>query len=232
MLGNKVLNFVTETKCLGLVIIDNQLSWHSQVELICKTYGQKVNQLKRLKYLTKDTLQSIFFTSIIPAVTYCNLVWGTCSPSLLNEVEHIHARAATIIHRPPDASDQEALTLARWEPINAMYKRKVLMVMYKVHISELPDDIIKLYDSTSSHGYDLRKSIKLAVLRFDLDARRTSLRYRGPLSWNFIPDTLEQAQNLNIVKALLKKRKSLLNNIDFRKEACIISKKNPQYEYF
>ena len=102
-------------------------------------------------------------------------------------MEHIHARAATIIHRPPDASDQEALTLARWEPINAMYKRKVLMVMYKVHISELPDDIIKLYDSTSSHGYDLRKSIKLAVLRFDLDARRTSLRYR-----DLYPGTLFQ----------------------------------------
>ena len=42
----------------------------------------------------------------------------------------------------------------------------------------------------------------------------------------------KQAQNINMFKALLKKNKSLLNNIDFRKEACIISKKNPQYEYF
>ena len=50
MLGNKVLDFVIETKCLG-IIIDNQLSWLSRIELICRSFGQKVNQLKRLKYL-------------------------------------------------------------------------------------------------------------------------------------------------------------------------------------
>ena len=62
MVGNKVLDFVTETKCLG-IIIDNQLSWLSHMELICRSFGKKVNQLKRHKYLAKDTLQSIYFTS-------------------------------------------------------------------------------------------------------------------------------------------------------------------------
>ena len=121
MLGNKVLDFVTETKCLG-IIIDNQLSWLSHIELICRSFGQKVNQLKRLKYLTKDTLQSIYFTSIIPTVTYCNLVWGTCSPTLLHEVEHIHARAAKIIYRLSDVSNQEALIIAGWESIYSRCK--------------------------------------------------------------------------------------------------------------
>ena len=55
MLGNKVLDFGTETKCLG-IIIDNQLSWLSHLELICRSFGQKVNQLKRLKQLTKGYL--------------------------------------------------------------------------------------------------------------------------------------------------------------------------------
>ena len=55
MLGNKVLDFGTETKCLG-IIIDNQLSWLSHLELICRSFDQKVNQLKRLKYLTKGYL--------------------------------------------------------------------------------------------------------------------------------------------------------------------------------
>ena len=110
MLGNKVLDFVTETKCLG-IIIDNQLSWLSHIELICRSFGQKVNQLRRLKHLTKDTLQSVCFTSIIPTVTYCNLVWGTCSPTLLHEVEHIHTRAAKVICRLSDTSNQEAITI-------------------------------------------------------------------------------------------------------------------------
>ena len=139
---------MTETKCLE-IIIDNQLSWLSHIELICRSFGQKVNQLKRLKYLTKDTLQSIYFTSIIPTVTYCNLVWGTCSPTLLQEVEHIHARAAKIIYRLSDVSNQEAITIAGWESINSMYKRKLLTFMYQVYKSELPDNIIRLFSSSN-----------------------------------------------------------------------------------
>ena len=125
---------MTETKCLG-IIIDNQLS--------------------RLKYLTKDTLQSIYFTSIIPTVTYCNSVWGTNSPTLLHEVEHINARAAKIIYRLSDVRNQEALTIAGWESINSMYKRKLLTFVYQVFKSELSDNIIRLFGS-SNCCYDPR----------------------------------------------------------------------------
>ena len=77
---------------------------------------------------------------VIPTVTYCNLVWGTCSPTLLHEVDHIHARAAKIICRLSDVSTQEAITIAGWESINSMNKRKLLTFMYHVYKSELPDN--------------------------------------------------------------------------------------------
>ena len=79
-------------------------------------------------------LQSIYFTSTIPA---CNLVWGTYSPTLLYEVEYIHARAAKIIYRLSDVSNQEAFTIAGWESINSMYKWKLLTFVYQVYKSEL-----------------------------------------------------------------------------------------------
>ena len=183
MLGDKVLDFGAETKCLG-TIIDNQLTWFSHVELICSSFGQKVNQLKGLKYLTKDTLQSIYFTSIIPTVTYCNLVWGTCSPTLLHEVENIRARAAKIIYRLPDVSNQEALIIAGWESINSTYNRKLLTFMYQVYKSELPDNIIRLFSSSSCC--------------YDLEVGRNSLRCRRTFFWNSITDNLKRAPSLNI----------------------------------
>ena len=45
MLRNKVLDYVTGAKCLG-IIIDNQLSWLSHIELICRSFGQKVSAKK------------------------------------------------------------------------------------------------------------------------------------------------------------------------------------------
>ena len=113
-LGDNILDFVYETRCLG-VIIDSQLSWNSHSEHLFKSFGKKVRQLKRFKYLPTSTLEKIYVSSIVPTITYCSLVWGTSIPSLMNELDHIHARTAKIIHRLPwDISDQEALE-SRWE---------------------------------------------------------------------------------------------------------------------
>ena len=188
-----------------------QLSWLSHIELICRSFGQKVNQLKRLKYLTKDTLQSVYFTSIIPTVTYCNLVWGTCSPTLLHEVEHIQVRAAKIIYRLSDVSNQEAITIAGWESINSIDKRKLLTFMYQVYKSQLPDNIFRLF-SSSNCCYDLRNNIKFEVARFNLEVGRG-----GALSWNSIPDNLKRAPSLNIFKKLLEKNRPLFDNINFKR---------------
>ena len=107
-----------ETRCLG-VIIDSQLSWNSHLEHLCKSFGKKVRQLKRFKYLPTSTLEKIYFSSIVPTITYCSLVWGTSSPSLMNALEHIHARAAKTIHRLSwDIPEKEVLESTMWEPLS------------------------------------------------------------------------------------------------------------------
>ena len=83
-------------------------------------------------------------------------------------MEYIHARAAKIIYRLSDVSNQEALIIAGWESINSMYKRKLLTFMYQVYKSELPDNIIRLF-SSSNCCYDLRNSIKFEVRHFNLE---------------------------------------------------------------
>ena len=97
-----------------------------------------------------------------------------------------------------------------------MYKRKLLTFMYQVYKFELPDNITRLF-SSSNCCYDLRNSIKFEVPRFNLEVGRNSLRYRGALFWNSIPDNLKRAPSLNIFKKLLKKNRPLFDNINFNK---------------
>ena len=132
-LGDMILDVVYETRCLG-VIIDSQLSWNSHLEHLCKSFGKKVEQLKRFQYLPTSTLEKNYFSTIGPTITYCSLVLGTSSPSLMTELEHIHARVAKTIHRLSwDVSDQEALESTRWEPLSNQYKKKVITLMDKVN---------------------------------------------------------------------------------------------------
>ena len=76
--------------------------------------------------------------------------------------------------------------------------------MCQVYKSELPDNIIRLF-SGSNCCYDLRNSIKFEVPRFNLEVGRNSLRYRGALFWNSIPDILNREPSLNILKSFLRK---------------------------
>ena len=95
-----------------------------------------------------------------------------------------------------------------------MYKRKLLTFMDQVYKSELPDNIIRLF-SSSNCCYDLRNGIKFEVTRFNLEVGRKSLRYRGAIFWNSIPDNSKRAPSLNIFKKLLKKNGPLFDNINF-----------------
>ena len=232
-LGDKILNVVSETRCLG-IIIDSQLSWNSHTEHLCKSFGKKVKQFKRFKYLPTSTLETIYFSSIVPTITYCSLVWGTSAPSLMKELEHIHARAAKFIHNLPwYISDLDSLETTGWEPLSTQYKKKLLTLMYKVNYRIISDKITNLFSIANPH-YNLRNSNHFALPRFNLDTGRNSIRYRGPIAWAKTPTCLKHATSLKNFKKLLKQRrhKLFIKNISFGKEACMVSHKDQDFIYF
>ena len=116
--GDSNIKFVTTSKCLG-VIIDNILKWNVQVKNIVKSYGAKLSQIKRMKYLPKNVLVEIYYKSIIAKMTYCITVWGTCSPPLFEVLEHIHVRAAKLIYNIKDEklTDEPILQKVGWRKL-------------------------------------------------------------------------------------------------------------------
>jgi len=76
-----------------------------------------------------------FSRSIIATIAYCSLVWSTSSPSLMTELEYIHAGEAKTIHRLSwDISDQEALESLDGNHYRTnQYKKELITLMYKVN---------------------------------------------------------------------------------------------------
>lgn len=68
-LGNDTIEFVTETRCLG-INIDNRLKWNKQVKNVAKGFSAKVAQLKRLNFLPRKVLEEIYYKSVISCVVY------------------------------------------------------------------------------------------------------------------------------------------------------------------
>ena len=116
----------------------SSLSWHAHVDIIKISFSKKVGALRML-YLPKSVLVEIYFKTIIPSVTYGLSIWGNCSQSLLNQLDHIHARACRIInHLPSSLEGSLCLSQSRWLPINYLYKRRILLKMHQVFTGSAP----------------------------------------------------------------------------------------------
>ena len=71
--------------------------------------------LKRMKYLPVNQLKDIYFKMILPNVTYCISIWGSCSLALFDEIENLHIKAARQIHDVPTTyDDQQVLKRVKW----------------------------------------------------------------------------------------------------------------------
>ena len=70
---------------------------------------------------------------IIPCVTYCIAVWGTCPTTSFNRLEVLHAKAAKIICKlSSETHDLEALCISNWKPPSYIYKHRIAAIMYQV----------------------------------------------------------------------------------------------------
>ena len=94
------------------------------IDSVKKSFTQKVGALKRMRILPKKVLEEIYFKTIIPSVTYGISVWGNCSPSALNSLNHIHARAVRFVNNfDSTMAHDTCLMKSDWLPISYFYKK-------------------------------------------------------------------------------------------------------------
>ena len=80
------------TKFLG-VIIDKNLSWNQHLSSISSQTARGIGILYRIKnLLSKRTLLSLYNTLILPYINYCNIAWGNCSKTKLDNVLYYYKR--------------------------------------------------------------------------------------------------------------------------------------------
>ena len=233
LFGNSHIYFTTKSTCLG-VEIDYKLNWKPQVRALHTKFGGKLKFLKKFKALPSSVLEEIYFKGIIPSITYCIAIWGSCSPSTFNELEHLHLKAAKLIHKlPSETPDSDVLDLVKWKSLSYLYKRRLASIMYQVYHNTLPDQLTALFETRNSdNNYNLRRSITFSHIRYNSNLGRISVRYRGPIVWNLIPKAIKDASSLQLFKLKLRQASRILDHIQFEKEACVITSKQTDFLYF
>ena len=230
MIGTNVINVVSEAVCLG-VKIDNRLTWEPQINRLCKAFSQKLSALKRMKFLPRPVLEKIYFSTVISKITYCMSVWGNCSTAQFEKLEIIHGRAARMIYNlTRSTSKEEGLSIAKWQPLGYVYKRRIAVLMHTIY-NQSKTDLVE-FEKLSPRSENSRNLMQLKVDRFKTEVGRNSFRYRGSVLWNALPYELKQTKDQNVFRNKLKSYNKLINDFNFTKGNITISNKKDDYFYF
>ena len=130
--GTSIISYVKHSTCLGITI-DNKLSWNKQLSKVTTSFNSKLKELRRLRYLSLNVKEEIYYKTVVSSITYCISVWGTSSPTVLQELDALDARGAKLVYGIKEKmSVENTLTQVNWEPISYIYKRRILSWMYRI----------------------------------------------------------------------------------------------------
>ena len=104
--------------------------------------------------------------------------------------------------------------------------------MYQVKAKTLPEPLTDLFElNKNDNRYSLRNKNDYSHIRYNNEYGQNSVRYRGPIVWNNIPQNIKDAEMQQSFKAKLKRAGKKLEQIQFEKEACTIQLRKDDFLY-
>ena len=96
-MGNTQIVEVNAHKHLG-IIFSHDCSWHAHIEYIKEKAWQRINIMRRLKFiLDRKSLEIIYLSFIRPILEYGDTIWDKCTQYEKQELDKIQNKAARIV---------------------------------------------------------------------------------------------------------------------------------------
>ena len=100
-IDNKQLEQVDSFKYLG-VWFDSTLTWSTHVSNACSKISQRLGVIGRIRScLPQETAKMLVQAMILPVFDYGDVVWSSCSNTLLDRLQRLHNRAGKLILKCP-----------------------------------------------------------------------------------------------------------------------------------
>ena len=77
-INQHLIKWSSSSKLLG-VTIDNKLTWTKHILELKRGFVNKLNLIKRSRFLPRNSLLDLYFKVILPSVTYALPIWGSCT---------------------------------------------------------------------------------------------------------------------------------------------------------
>ena len=186
-LEGKLITRVSQTKFLG-VIIDDKLNWKAHIAYISGKISRAIGVIIKARNLGKDALLSLYYTLIVPYLTYCNQVWGSTFKYNINILNKLQKRAIRIICSAKPYSH----TVGLYRELGLLkvaeiYHFLVGQYMFRYHHKMLPQIFDQYFVKHSAiHQYSTTQSDVYLLPDYKKDIGRRSIYFLGVKIWKQI----------------------------------------------
>ena len=194
-------------KLLG-VRIDDKLNFNEHVNKICKSAGNQLNALIRLKSILRLKVKEVLVNSFIYSnFNYCLLLWMLSNKKSLNKIESLHKRAPRFLLNDYISSFEQLSEKSGKCNMNIRRLRCLCIEIYKT-LNDLNPSFMKEIFEKKDENRVTRDRYKLNLnisRRNQVTFGAKSLKFYGSKLWNILPVNIKTAENLNAFKKLIKK---------------------------
>jgi hypothetical protein len=193
-ISKKPFEKVDNFKYLGIKL-DEQLCWNDHIDYLIKKVKTKVYLLRRLRpFICTKAATQAYHALIQSSLTYCDVVWASCSTKAANKLQRLQNQSAKIVlslqNRSPSANALQNLNLLSLDKLRKLHLGTFTC---KAINEELPDYLNKLIKTTEPNPYATRYSetTKLTQPRTSNRVGEKSFSYQAPKLWNSLPHLLQ-----------------------------------------
>ena len=182
------------------VNVDQKIKFEEHVKIILKEANKKLCALARIsKFTTHDKLKLLMRTFIESQFNHCPLIWMFHSRTIHNKINKLHERALRIVYKDKSSTFEHLLEKDNSLSIHERNLQKLATEMYKVKNHFCPKPFQDLFVRKERGNCDFVIPKICTVNRGE-----ETVRYRGPLTWELVPEEIKASESLAIFKNRIK----------------------------
>ena len=196
---------VSSVKFLG-VHIDDKLTWHEHIGVVCNRTAKGVGILYRLRHFPRSILTMIYYALIISHINYCNVTWSNCTDYYMTRLFLLQKKAVRIISNAPYNAHTlpifYELQLLNVYDINNF---NIAIFMFMCSKGLLPPVMMSKFSLNSSvHHHNTRNSDNYHLPQVRTNISKNTIFFKGPILWNYLPSSVKNTPTLNSFKRAYK----------------------------
>ena len=189
------------------VFLDDNLTWKPHISLLASKLSKSIGIIHKSSFfLSTQSLRTLYNSTILPYLYYCNLAWGGTYKANLQRIVILQKRALRIVNNSTyDANTSPIFKELKLLKFRDIHSFQLGFFMFSLKNSTLPSKFNNLFLINSQiHNYNTRNAHSFRLPLCRTNTKQSSIYFQGTKFYNSLNSTITGSSSSATFKRKLK----------------------------